>query len=190
MKIESLNKVLKTGKAEDAEPLVESITDVIVTAGNLSLFRKSYTNKRKRPKKVNKKWYDIDCQKLLRDVKSSKNALNRNITNASLRIQYYKKYKEYKRICKLKKRNYKNKLTNLLNEAMDRDPQTAWKIIDELKKNTVPTEKSESINRNEWFNHFNNLLHTNNVNPIDSQRQEQVLSELHTYESLNAKNGT
>ena len=73
---------------------------------------------------------------------------------------------------------------------MDRDPQTAWKIIDELKINTVPTEKSESINRNEWLNHFNNLLHTNNVNPIDSQRQEQVLSELHTYESLNAVNGT
>ena len=70
MKIESLNKLPKTGKAEDAEPLVESITDVMVTAGNLSLFRKSYTNKRKRPKKVNKKWYDIDCKKLLRDVKS------------------------------------------------------------------------------------------------------------------------
>ena len=64
--------MLKTGKAEDAEPLVENITDVIVTAGNLSIFRKSYTNKWKRPKKVNKKWYDIDCQKLLRDVKSSK----------------------------------------------------------------------------------------------------------------------
>ena len=55
MKIESLNKVLKTEKAEDAEPLVESIADVMVTAGNLSLLRKSYTNKRKRPKKVNKK---------------------------------------------------------------------------------------------------------------------------------------
>ena len=40
------------------------------------------------------------------------------------------------------------------------------------------------------MNHFNNLLHTNNVNSIDSQRQEQVLSELHTYESLNAVNGT
>ena len=72
MKIESFNILLKTGKAEDAEPLVESITDVMVTAGNLSLFQISYTNKRKRPKKVNKKRYDIDCQKLLREVKSSK----------------------------------------------------------------------------------------------------------------------
>ena len=76
-------------------------------------------------------------QIIKKDVKTAKNAFNRNNTNASLRIQYYKKFKEYKRTVKLKKRNYKHKLTNLLNEAMDKDPQTAWKIIDELKKNAV-----------------------------------------------------
>ena len=188
MKIENLNNALINGKVEDAEPLVQSITDVMVTAGNMSLFRKSYKRKRKKPKKVNKKWYDKDCQQLLREVKSMKNTLNRNSTNACVRIKFYKKFKEYKRIVKLKKRNYKNKLTNLLNEAMDKDPQTASKIIDELKKNAVPTDKSESINRTEWFNHFNNLLHTNNVNPIDSQRKEQVISELRNYETLNTIN--
>ena len=57
---------------------------------------------------------------------------------------------------------------------MDRDPQTAWKIIDELKKNAVPTDKSESINRTEWYNHFSSLLHTNNVNPIDSQGKNKL----------------
>ena len=188
-KINSLNKTLHMCKAEDAESLVESITDVMVTAGNISLFRKSYANKKKKLKKVNKRWYDTDCHKLLRDVNSAKNAFNRNNTNASLRIQYYKKFKEYKRTVKLKKRNYKHKLTNLLNEAMDKDPQTAWKLIDELKKNAVPTDKSESINRNEWYNHFNNLLH-NNESPIDNQRQQQVLSELHGYEVFNTVNGT
>ena len=106
----------------------------MVTAGNISLFRKSYANKKKKLKKVNKKWYDTDCHKLLRDVTTAENAFNRNNTYASLRIHYYKKFKEYKRTVKLKKRNYKHKLTNLLNEAMDKDPQTAWKIIDELKK--------------------------------------------------------
>ena len=28
---------------------------------------------------------------------------------------------------------------------MDKDPQTAWKIINELKKNAVPTDKIELI---------------------------------------------
>ena len=36
MKIKNLNKALTTGKVEDAEPLVQSVTDVMVTAGNLS----------------------------------------------------------------------------------------------------------------------------------------------------------
>ena len=62
--------------------------------------------------------------------------------------------------------------------------------LDELKKNAVPTDKSESINRTEWFNHFNNLLRTNNVNPIDSHRKEQVISEPRNYESLNTMNGS
>ena len=113
MKIENLNNALINGKVEDAEPLVQSITNVMVTAGNMSLFRKSYKHKRKKHKKVNKKWYDKDCQQLLREVKSMKNTLNRNSTNACVRIKFYKKFKEYKRIVKLKKRNYKNKLTNL-----------------------------------------------------------------------------
>ena len=123
MKIENLNIALTTEREEDAESLVQSITDVMVTAGDLSLFRKSYTHKRK--KTLNKKWYDKDCQQLLKEVKSMKNVLNRNSTDACVRIRFYKKFKEYKRTVKLKKRNYKNKLTNLLNEAMDRDPQTA-----------------------------------------------------------------
>ena len=109
MKIENLNNTLITGKVEDAEPLVQTITDVMVTAGNMSLhiFRKSYKHKRKKPKTVNKKKYDKDCQQLLRKVKSLKNTLNRNSTNACFRIKFYKKFKEYKRIVKLKKRNYK-----------------------------------------------------------------------------------
>ena len=48
MKIENLNDSLITGKVEDAEPLVQTVTDVMVTAGNMSLFRKSYKHKRKK----------------------------------------------------------------------------------------------------------------------------------------------
>ena len=48
MKIENLNNNLLTGKVEDDEPLVQTVTDVLVTAGNMSLFRKSYKHKRKK----------------------------------------------------------------------------------------------------------------------------------------------
>ena len=38
-----------------------------------------------------------------------------------------------KRLVKYKKRKYKEGLTNMLSSAMENDPQTAWKIINELK---------------------------------------------------------
>ena len=70
---------------------------------------------------------------------------------------------------------------------MDKVPQTAWKIINEVKKNAVPTDKIEFINRNEWYNHFRNLLQPDS-NHFDKNRKEQVISELHKYEKLNSVN--
>ena len=54
---------------------------------------------------------------------------------------------------------------------MDKDPQTNWRIIDEL-------------NRSEWYTLFSNLLHADNSH-IDEQRKEQVISELNNYEHIN-----
>ena len=31
----------------------------------------------------------------------------------------------------------------MLNDAIDKEPHTAWKIIDEMKRDTVQTDKSE-----------------------------------------------
>ena len=42
----------------------------------------------------------------------------------------------------------------MLNDAMHKNPQAAWKIIDEMKRDAVQTDKSEKINRKEWFDHF------------------------------------
>ena len=70
---------------------------------------------------------------------------------------------------------------------MDKVPQTAWRIIDELKRNAVPTDKLESINHSEWYTHFSNLQHADNSH-IDEQRKEQVISELNNYENITPNN--
>ena len=95
---------------------------------------------------------------LLKELKSAKNAFNRNLNNNSVRTKYFGKFKEYKRLTKFKRRKYKENLTNMLNDAMDKDPQTGWKIMDEMKRDTVQTDKSEKINRTECFDHFHKLL--------------------------------
>ena len=116
------------------QSLIDKLTDVMIFAGNKTLLKRSLKVKRKHICKVNKKWYDKECRSVLREVKSAKNAFNRNTFNSTLRMQYYSKFKEYKRLVKYKKRKYKECLTNMLSSAMENDPQTAWKITNELKQ--------------------------------------------------------
>ena len=80
---------------------------------------------------------------MLREVKSAKNAFNRNLNDNSLRSKHFKKFKEYKRLTKFKRRKFKENLTNMLNDAMHKNPQAAWKTIDEMKRDAVQTDKSK-----------------------------------------------
>ena len=90
----------------------------------------------------------------------AKNAFNRNLNDGSLRSKYFQKFNKYKKLTKIKGKKYKENLTNMLNDAMDKDPQAAWKIIDEMKRDTVQTDKSEkTTNSTEWFDHFMTYLH-------------------------------
>ena len=113
-----------------------------------------------------------------------KNAFNRNVSNDNLRIRYYRKYKEYKKLVKYKRRKYRENLTYMLNETMEHNPQAAWKIINELKNDSLPPDKSEKINRTQWYSHFKDLLHSN-TGQIDNVRQEQIQNELNQFEALN-----
>ena len=98
-------------------------------------------------------------------------------------MRYYSKFKEYKRLVKFKKRKYKENLTSVLNNAMENDPQTAWKVINELKNYSLPADKAEKINRTQWFTHFRDLLH-NTSNEINDERQHNIKEELSQYENL------
>ena len=166
----------------DVDELISDIADVIVSAGDMSLHKRTFKKKKKKTHKLNKKWYDKDCHAMLKDVKSAKNAFNRDKTNSNLRIKYYKKYKDYKKLTKYKRRKFKENLANMLDEAMEKDPQKAWKLIDELKRESVPTDHVEKINHQKWFDHFNNLLN-NETTDIDQARQNNVKDELNNYES-------
>lgn len=167
----------------DILSLLNNITDVMVMAGDKAKIRRCFASKRRKSHKINKKWYDRDCYVLLRELKSTKNVFNRNTRDDTLRIRFYKKYKEYKKVVKFKKRKYKENLTNMLNDVMDKDPQTAWKIIDELKNDSISSEKSERINRQDWYNHFHNLLN-NQKDQVDNTRKNIIRAELTYYEQL------
>ena len=114
-------------------------------------------------------------------MKHAKNVFNRNVFNNALRIKYYSKFREYKKLVKYKKRKYNDYLTNMLSNAMDNDPQTAWKIVNELKNDSLPADKAEKNNRSQWYMHFRDLLR-DNAHKIDSDIQKDIKDELTNYE--------
>ena len=57
-------------------------------------------------------------------------------------LNIIKKYKEYKKLIKYKRRKYRDNLTEMLSKTMEHDPQAAWKIINELKNDSLPPDKS------------------------------------------------
>ena len=167
----------------DVKYMIDEITDVIVLAGNKSLFMKSFKPTKRKIKKVNKKkWYDKDCRSLLKELKSVKNLFNRNISNDEVRIRYFRKFREYKKLIKYKRRKYRENLTEILSKTMETDPQAAWKVIHELKNESLPSDKAEKINRTQWYTHYRDLLKSDN-SEMDNKRQHQIKDELQDFEN-------
>ena len=113
---------------------------------------------------------------MLKELKSIKNAFNRNVSNDDLRMKYYKTYRGYKKLIKYKRRKHRENLTDKLSKTMETDPQAAWKIIHELKNDSLPSDKAEEIKRTQWYLHFRDLLKSNNC------QQQQIRNELLNFE--------
>ena len=66
---------------------------------------------------------------MLKEVKSAKNAFNRDYTKSNLQMKYYKKYKDYKKLTKYKRRKFKENLANMLDERMKKDTQKHGNVL-------------------------------------------------------------
>ena len=115
--------------------------------------------KKKRRSKPNKKWFDRDCYIERKEVKSLPNVINRQPYSRDLQAKYFACRKAYNRTVKQKEKACKQKLISNLNDALDKDPQTVWKMLRELKD----TENAEGKNKcqvsaTKWINHMENLI--------------------------------
>ena len=72
----------------------------------------------------------------------------------------------------------------MLNKIMETDPQSAWKIIHELKSESLPSDKAEKVNRAEWYSHFKDLLKSKTCE-MTEVRQQQIRKELFEHEKTN-----
>ena len=68
----------------------------------------------------------------------------------------------------------------MFNEVMENDTQKAWKLINELKNESLPTDNLERINHQKWFDHFHDLLNTETSHIVQT-RLNSVKNEFDQY---------
>ena len=80
---------------------------------------------------------------------------------------------------------YVNNIRNKLIDALDKDPQSFWKSIKELKKDQYDQyDSSTPIELDTWFDYFNALYNRNSMPTGQFQLpniDSPITSELHTY---------
>ena len=166
---------------DEVNDAVKSLNEIFHKAAQLSLTSKHRVKARKiRLKHNHKKWFDQDCNKLRREVKSLLNAINRYPLEKKLREKFFSKRKLYNKLLKRKKRVFKQKLVDALNEALDKDPDSVWKTLHGLKESESPiSDKGKhAVTAGKWIQHLEQLL--SSAPSVPAERMREVTGKLDT----------
>lgn len=149
----------------------KQMSDVFMKAAQLSL--KAKRSKPLMKMKHSKKWFDSDCVKMRKEVKSLLNAINRNPYKTELRQKYFSQRKQYNKMIKRKKNVFKNALVSKLHDVIEEDPSALWKTLRKLKDSEDDGIKHlNPMNNSRWTEHLRKLIGDEpQVNP---DRREQV----------------
>ena len=106
-------------------------------------------------RKPNKYWFNKDCYTERKELKSLLNAKNRQPYNRDLQAKYFVWRKAYSHTVKQRKKAYKQELISNLHHALNKDPQTVWKMLRELKDaENIPAENKCQVSATKWLNHL------------------------------------
>lgn len=166
---------------DDINTRVEELTNILRSAADISLTcrtKKANTKKRR----CNKRWFDNECDKQRKEVRSLLNALNRDPFNRGVREKYFAQRKKYNSQLRKKKLTYKTSLVTMLNEAMDKDPSSVWKLIKQLKDSESAHNRNQTqVSGAKWIAHLEKLLGQNTEidGTRDSIMKEKIAQQTH-----------
>jgi hypothetical protein len=178
---EQLNKSFTNER--EISLLADTFKNVISSAANISLTRKTTKHKKKKRKRNNKKWFDTHCQKQRNELKSLLNAFNRQPYNKTLQAKLFNQKKIYKQIVKQKKSQYKRLLVEELNSALNKDPQTIWNTLKDIQTLGENVQQRHQINICKWITHLENLIGKKSV--INEEHERNVKFELEKEKTKN-----
>ena len=154
---------------ESIEDSVEFITNLLVSTSEIAgMMVKKGIKPRKPPIKnrfVNvkpPKWHDQTCHELFLGVKQTAKLLSKNPKNAWLKGKLNMEVKHYNKKLKAKHKEFIDSTFKDLESMHKADPRGYMALVKALREGTSDIENktsdTDSIEPDEWFDHFNNLL--------------------------------
>ncbi len=162
---------------EGVDSMVSKITSIYSLAADISLKRNVKPRKTK-----NKKWFSNDLGSLKKHVIYLSGLLQKYPTIPHIRGAFFRTMKHYNKERKRKKRQFKQKILDRLDDLKDKDPNSYWRILDSLKN---PKDDTDCISSYEWKHYFTNL---NNKTNVSHESLNMIKEEIKNLESIDCFN--
>ena len=108
-------------------------------------------NRNEQNRKINNKWFDLNCYNAKREFKIARNNFNRTKNNESRKTFIHSRTK-YNKIKQKAKRNFKIKEGHRIHNLEKKQPRKFWKNIKKYYQKT--NVSSETLTVNELYDHF------------------------------------
>ena len=184
-----LNRVFSKTEVED---ILSDIQNTFLTAANSTLKKKNSKCKTKIRKSKHKKWFNFDCQKLLKNLRHLVKSLSRSPNNPAIKGNFFKLKRKYKSTCRKAKRNYEQKLLKDLESLYSsNNTNEFWGILKSIKNHNIGNKNQSEVlpPLEELQIHYQNLLrkgHQNKEPPKGGQNTElpESLNEPFTIDEI------
>lgn len=151
----------------------EQLTKIFSTVVRKALRKRE--NYRSKKEMANAGWFDKECQKVRKELRSLSNKKHRDPANQQIRATYQETLKMYKSLLIQKKTDHMKIKLNKIEEAVDQNCfWELWNNLDKSKKSKHLPIYDPKI----WTEHFGNLYSPNQP----TLNQKHLTSQLHNLE--------
>lgn len=122
----------------DVNDIVKDFNSILTETADMSTkFVKKVNFSRGKYVKNNKKpWFSESCLELKNMVKMYEKLVNKCPFNVECRQRFYSYRSRYRRKCRYEEKLYRKRIFSELNESIDSNPKTFWKLINKLDQSS------------------------------------------------------
>ena len=137
---EQLNKIFLPSNNIDIDCLTNNSTEIITNAAKKIVPLRKLKNKRNMTKMnaaPRNRWFDKDCRRIKKEVKSLGKLLSAQPDNPFIRYLFFSKKKEYKKLIRKLKRNFHDSLLDKISILADSNPREFWDLVNSHQVKSV-----------------------------------------------------